>query len=61
MDLENISSDIMDKVITEMNSYDYNSFSDEDGESDITIILENDNRKIGLLIEDKINSKAMTE
>ena len=30
MDLENISSDIMDKVITEMNSYDYNSFSDED-------------------------------
>lgn len=37
------------------------SFSDENGESDITIILENDNRKIGLLIEDKINSKAMTE
>ena len=30
MDLENISSDIMDKVTTEMNSYDYNSFSDED-------------------------------
>ena len=30
MDLENISSDIMDKVISEMNSYDYNSFSDED-------------------------------
>ena len=30
MDLENISSDIMDKVITEMNSYHYNSFSDED-------------------------------
>ena len=37
------------------------SFSDENGESDITIILENDNRKIGLLIEDKINAKAMTE
>ena len=35
------------------------SFSDENGESDITIILENDNRKIGLLIEDKINAKAM--
>ena len=35
------------------------SFSDEDGESDITIILENDNRKIGLLIEDKINAIAM--
>ena len=37
------------------------SFSDENGESDITIILENDNRKIGLLIEDKINAIAMTE
>ena len=37
------------------------SFSDENGESDITIILENDNRKIGLLIEDKINAKAMSE
>ena len=35
------------------------SFSDEHGESDITIILENDNRKIGLLIEDKINAIAM--
>ena len=37
------------------------SFSDENGESDITIILENDNRKIGLLIEDKINAIAMPE
>ena len=37
------------------------SFSDENGESDITIILENDNRKIGLLIEDKINAIAMKE
>ena len=37
------------------------SFSDENGESDIIIILENDNRKIGLLIEDKINAKAMPE
>ena len=35
------------------------SFSDENGESDIIIILENDNRKIGLLIEDKINAIAM--
>ena len=35
------------------------SFSDEHGESDITVILENDNRKIGLLIEDKINAIAM--
>ena len=30
MDLENINSDIMDRVISEMNSYDYNSFTDED-------------------------------
>ena len=37
------------------------SFADENGESDITIILENDNKKIGLLIEDKINAIAMTE
>ena len=35
------------------------SLSDENGESDITVILENDNRKIGLLIEDKINAIAM--
>ena len=35
------------------------SASDEHGESDITIILENDNGKIGLLIEDKINAIAM--
>ena len=37
------------------------SFSDEHGESDITIILENDNRKIGLLIENKITATAMPE
>ena len=30
MDLENINSDIIDKVISEMTSYDYNSFSNED-------------------------------
>ena len=30
MDLENINSDIIDKVISEMNSYNYNSFTDED-------------------------------
>ena len=30
MDLENINSDIMDRVISEMNSYNYNSFTDED-------------------------------
>ena len=30
MELENINSDIMDRVISEMNSYDYNSFTDED-------------------------------
>ena len=30
MELENINSDIMDRVISEMNNYDYNSFTDED-------------------------------
>ena len=30
MELENINSDIMDRVVSEMNSYDYNSFTDED-------------------------------
>ena len=35
------------------------SFSDENGESDITIVLENNSKKIGLLIEDKINAIAM--
>ena len=30
MELENINSDIMNRVVSEMNSYNYNSFSDED-------------------------------
>ena len=30
MELENINSDIMNRVISEMNNYDYNSFTDED-------------------------------
>ena len=30
MELEKINSDIMDKVITEMNGYDYHSFSNTD-------------------------------
>ena len=30
MELENINSDIIDKVITEMNAYDYHSFSNTD-------------------------------
>ncbi len=30
MELENINSDIMDRAVSEMNSYNYNSFSDED-------------------------------
>jgi len=37
------------------------SKSDKDGESDITVILEDQNKKIGLLIEDKINAIAMEE
>ena len=35
------------------------SLMDENGESDITIILKNDAQKIGLLIEDKIDAIAM--
>lgn len=35
------------------------SIMDENGESDITIILENDNNKIAFLIEDKIDAIAM--
>ena len=35
------------------------SLMDNDGESDITIILENDVEKIALLIEDKIDAIAM--
>ncbi len=37
----------------------YHSLSDKNGESDITVILEKDNEKIGLLIEDKIDAPAM--
>lgn len=37
------------------------SKSDNDGESDITVIIQADNKKIGLLIEDKINAVAMDE
>ena len=35
------------------------SLEDIDGESDITIVLENEEKKIGLLIEDKIDARAM--
>ena len=35
------------------------SLADENGESDITIVIEKDNHKIGLLIEDKIDAIAM--
>lgn len=35
------------------------SFSDADGESDITLVLEYQNEKIALLVEDKIDAKTM--
>ena len=35
------------------------SLLDSDGESDITIIMENDEERVGLLIEDKIDAIAM--
>ena len=37
------------------------SKEDRDGESDITVIIEGDGKKYGLLIEDKINATAMKE
>lgn len=37
------------------------SLSDDDGESDITVIFNKDDRKVGLLIEDKINAPAMPD
>lgn len=37
------------------------SYFDNDGESDITVILEKDNNRIALLIEDKIDAIAMPE
>lgn len=37
----------------------HHSMTDENGESDITIILENNNDKIAFLIEDKIDAIAM--
>ena len=37
------------------------SYFDTDGESDITVILKNDNYRIALLIEDKIDAVAMPE
>ena len=35
------------------------SYSDKDGESDITLIIDNNINKYGILIEDKINAEAM--
>lgn len=37
------------------------SKEDRDGESDITVIIEGNGKRHGLLIEDKINAKAMPE
>ena len=39
----------------------YLSKSDKDGESDITVVIESDGKKYGLLIEDKIDAIAMPE
>ena len=39
----------------------YHSYADFNGESDVTVILENGNDKIGLLIEDKIDAIAMPD
>ena len=53
--------------LNKINKYDFNveecihSYCDNDGESDITVILERDNNRIALLIEDKIDAIAMPE
>lgn len=39
----------------------YHSLSDSDGESDITLILQYPDRKVALLIEDKIDAQSMPE
>ena len=54
-----------DLFLKRINKSNYNiincihSYKDNDGESDITIILQNDINKIALLIEDKIDAIAM--
>ena len=71
IDLLMINKFVTDKNILELflkkiNKQDYKVFNiqhslmdQEDGESDITVIVEKDNHKIGLLIEDKIDAIAM--
>ena len=57
---------VIDYFLNKIGKKDYKVISiqhslmdQEAGESDITIILEKDNHKIGLLIEDKIDAIAM--
>ena len=58
-------SGFLNLFLTKINKNGYtvssaeSSLSDENGESDITIVLEKEKHKIGLLIEDKIDAKAM--
>lgn len=71
IDLLMINKFVTDKKILELflkkiNKQGYKVFNiqhslmdQEDGESDITVIVEKDNHKIGLLIEDKIDAIAM--
>jgi len=53
--------------LDKINKCDFNvkecihSYLDNDGESDITVILEKDEEKIALLIEDKIDAIAMPD
>lgn len=57
---------ILDLFLNKINAHDYKIVSiqhslmdQEDGESDITVIVEKNNHRIGLLIEDKIDAIAM--
>ncbi len=56
---------VLDLFLNKIDKKDYSIISvqhsltdQEDGESDITVIVEKENYKIGLLIEDKINASA---
>ena len=49
----------IDKDGYSISSIQHSLMDQEAGESDITVIVEKDNHKIGLLIEDKIDALAM--
>lgn len=59
------NQEVLDLFLNKINKRGYkninvqHSYSDFDGENDITVIVEKDGNKVGLLIEDKIGAEAM--